>query len=177
MLNEHNRHYLTALVPWSQSIALPVPVPPTAVLDLDASLDRLGARASFLRNRRAAIEERIENHCWMQLGDCMHLLDNVLEDIIGEIEVRDSLVTTASERERAPESNQGDKDLDLLLFQEDIDLVANEQADTPCSEPRSARVYQPSPSQRQPPLSQSRGRMASSYQTRYDSEDSDDEAR
>ena len=85
------------------------------------------------------------------------------------------MVRTANQRKREPESNEGEKDLELL-FHEDIDLMPIEQAGNLDSEPRGAKVYQPSPSQRKPALSQIRGLM-SSYPSRYDSDDSDDEAR
>jgi hypothetical protein len=93
VFDEHKGHHLTAHVPWSQLIALPVPS--IAALDLDVSLERLGTRASFLRNRRAAIEKHIEKNCWMHRGDSMHLLNKVLEDIIWEIECE----STKQERE------------------------------------------------------------------------------
>ena len=78
----------------------------------------------------------------------------------------------ALEEKPVPESNEGDKEID---FFHDID-TDTVQAENHYSEPRSGRVYQPSPSQRQPALSQIRGRMAS-HHNRCDSEDSDDEAR
>ena len=91
VLNQQKLYKLTAQVPWSQLIALSVASHNgqlSSVPDLDARLQSLGRRASFLRNRRDVIEKHSQDKRWDDSGDNIHVLDKALDDIICKIESR-----------------------------------------------------------------------------------------